>query len=61
MRPTQEAKQQSVTNGGREESALGEVTRRLMRLLADQSQAKVPTPEDEPGDLRRWLLIKWKF
>jgi CRP-like cAMP-binding protein len=40
---------------------LGEVTQRLMRLLADQSLVKVAPPEDELDELKRKLFTEWKF
>jgi CRP-like cAMP-binding protein len=42
-------------------SRLGEVAQRLMRLLADQSQARIVPQEDELDALRRKLLTDWKF
>lgn len=40
---------------------LGEVNRRLMRLLADQSRLKVIPREDELDELKRKLFTEWKF
>jgi CRP-like cAMP-binding protein len=40
---------------------LGEVTQRLMRLLADQSLVKVAPQEDELDELKRKLFTEWKF
>jgi CRP/FNR family cyclic AMP-dependent transcriptional regulator len=40
---------------------LGEVNRRLTRLLADQSRLKVAPPEDELDELKRKLFTDWKF
>jgi CRP/FNR family transcriptional regulator, cyclic AMP receptor protein len=40
---------------------LGEVNRRLMRLLADQSLSKVAPREDELDELKRKLFTEWKF
>jgi CRP/FNR family cyclic AMP-dependent transcriptional regulator len=40
---------------------LGEVTQRLMRLLADQSLARVAPQEDELDELKRKLFTEWKF
>lgn len=40
---------------------LGEVNRRLMRLLADQSLLKVAPREDELDELKRKLFTEWKF
>ena len=40
---------------------LGEVNRRLTRLLADQSLLKVAPREDEPDELKRKLFTEWKF
>jgi CRP-like cAMP-binding protein len=42
-------------------SRLGEVTQRLMRLLADQSQVRTVPPEDELDELRHKLFTDWKF
>ena len=42
-------------------SHLGDVSRRLIRLLADQSLANVAPPEGELDELRRKLFIDWKF
>jgi CRP/FNR family transcriptional regulator, cyclic AMP receptor protein len=42
-------------------SRLGEVNRRLMRLLADQSLLKVAPREDELDELKRKLFTEWKF
>ena len=42
-------------------SRLGEVTQRLMRLLADQSQVRTAPPEDELNELRHKLLTDWRF
>jgi CRP/FNR family transcriptional regulator, cyclic AMP receptor protein len=40
---------------------LGEVNRRLMRLMADQSLLKVAPREDELDELKRKLFTEWKF
>jgi CRP/FNR family cyclic AMP-dependent transcriptional regulator len=42
-------------------SRLGEVNRRLVRLLADQSVVKVAPREDELDELKRKLFTEWKF
>jgi CRP-like cAMP-binding protein len=42
-------------------SRLGEVTQRLMRLLADQSLVKVAPQEGELDELKRQLFTEWKF
>jgi NTE family protein len=42
-------------------SRLGEVNRRLMRLLADQHVTKVVPREDELDELKRKLFTEWKF
>ena len=42
-------------------SRLGEVNRRLMRLLADQQVTKVAPREDEFDELKRKLFTEWKF
>jgi CRP-like cAMP-binding protein len=40
---------------------LGEVTQRLMRLLADQRVVKVAPQEDELDELKRKLFTEWKL
>ena len=42
-------------------SRLGEVNRRLLRLLADQQVTKVAPREDELDELKRKLFTEWKF
>jgi CRP-like cAMP-binding protein len=42
-------------------SRFGEVSQRLMRLLADQSQVRITPAEDELDELRRKLFTEWKF
>jgi CRP-like cAMP-binding protein len=40
---------------------LGEVSRHLMHLLADQSPMQSSPPEGELAELRRQLFTKWQF
>jgi CRP-like cAMP-binding protein len=42
-------------------SRLGDVTQRLMRLLADQRQGRTAPPEDELNALRHKLFTDWRF